>query len=82
MTLQADQLPIYKWWIDAAYEVHNDMRSHTGGVLSIGKGAIGIYSRNQKINTKSSTEAEVVGVDDISPHIFGLIVFGMTKDII
>ena len=41
------------------------MKSHTGGVLTLGKGAV--YSRitKQKINTKSSTEGEIVGVDDI-----------------
>jgi hypothetical protein len=40
------------------------MRSHTGAVLSMGQGALMSMSLKQKINTKSSTEAELVGVDD------------------
>ena len=31
-----------------------------------GKGAVQSISRKQKLNTKSSTEAELVGVDDMS----------------
>ena len=40
------------------------MRSHTGAVLTMGQGALLSMSLKQKINTKSSTEAELVGVDD------------------
>ena len=51
--------------IDITDAVHEDIKSCTGGVLTLGKGAV--YSRitKQKINTKSSTEGEIVGVDDI-----------------
>merc|ERR1712078_675722 len=41
-----------------------DYRSHTGATLTLGKGALISSSMKQKINTKSSTEAELVGVDD------------------
>jgi hypothetical protein len=40
------------------------MQSNTGAVLSLGQGALMSMSSKQKINTKSSTEAELVGVDD------------------
>ena len=40
------------------------MRSHTGAVLSLGQGGVLTISSKQNINTKSSTEAEIVGVDD------------------
>ena len=52
------------WSVDASFAVHKDMRSHTGAVLSLGQGALVSMSLKQKINTKSSTEAELVGVDD------------------
>jgi hypothetical protein len=52
------------WSVDASFVVHKDMRSHTGAVLSLGQGALMSMSLKQKINTKSSTEAELVGVDD------------------
>jgi hypothetical protein len=45
------------------------MRSHTGGVLSMGRGAIYGTSTRQKLTTKSSTEAELVGVSDILPQV-------------
>ena len=40
------------------------MRSHTGTVLTLGQGALLSFSSKQKINTKSSTEAEIVAVND------------------
>jgi hypothetical protein len=49
------------WSVDASFAVHEDMRSHTGAVLSLGQGALSSMSLKQKINTKSSTEAELVG---------------------
>ena len=45
------------------------MKSHTGGTLSLGKGTIYSTSKKQKLNTKSSTESELVGIDDIMPQI-------------
>jgi hypothetical protein len=44
------------------------MKSHTGGVMSLGTGAAYSTSKKQKLNTKSSTEAELVGVDDVLPQ--------------
>jgi hypothetical protein len=52
------------WSVDASFAIHKDMRSHTSAVLSLGQGALMPMSIKQKINTKSSTEAELVGVDD------------------
>ena len=56
------------WYPDAAFAVHKDFKSHTGGVLTLGKGAVTTISAKQKLNTKSSTEAEVVAVDDVLPQ--------------
>ena len=39
LTLEADNLQVIKWWIDGAFTTHPDMQSHTGGMLSLGKGA-------------------------------------------
>ena len=49
-------------WIDAAYAVHHNMRSHTGGIISLGWGSLHAESSKQKLNTKSSTKGEVVGM--------------------
>ena len=69
LTLEASKVNIIKWWIDASFAVHPDMRSHTGAIMSMGKGAIYASSTRQKINTRSSTEAELVGVNDTMPQI-------------
>ena len=44
------------------------MKSHTGAVTSFGRGWLIQKSSKQKLNTKSSTEAELVGVSDYLPH--------------
>jgi len=44
--------------------VHKDCKSHTGTVISLGSGPVLVKSVKQKINTKSSTEAELVGLSD------------------
>ena len=69
LLLTADDLRIMKWYVDASFAVHPDFKSHTGAVSTMGDGAIQSISRKQKINTKSSTEAELVAVDDISTMI-------------
>ena len=49
-----------KWYVDAAFVVHKDMRIHTGGLMKMVK--VGAYSQSikNKLNTKSSTEAELI----------------------
>jgi hypothetical protein len=47
-----------------AFAVHPDFKSHTGGCLKFGSGTPICLSRKQKLNTRSSTESELVGVDD------------------
>ena len=64
LTLEADDRGIIRWWVDASYAVHPNMRSHTGATMSLGKGHPYSMSSKQKINTRSSTEAELVGVND------------------
>jgi hypothetical protein len=69
LTLSADNLNVIKWYVDASFAVHPDFKSHTGAVMTYGQGAIQSISRKQKLNTRSSTESELVGVDDASTPI-------------
>ncbi len=64
LILSADSLALSQWRVDAAYAIHKDWRGHTGVGMSFGQGMALSYSWKQKINTKSSTEAKLVGVDD------------------
>jgi hypothetical protein len=75
LTLSAASLHNVRWWVDASYAVHPDMKSHTGGALSLGTGVIYGTSKGQKLNVKSSTEAEIVGTDDVMPQILWTLYF-------
>ena len=48
-------------YIDASYGVHTDSKSHTGCIITLGKGAIYSKSATQKLNALSSTEAVTEG---------------------
>jgi Reverse transcriptase (RNA-dependent DNA polymerase) len=69
LKLTADNINIVKWYVDASFAVHPDFKSHTGACMTLGKGAVQCISRKQKLNTRSSTEAELVGADDASTMI-------------
>ena len=69
MLLGWDESGCLTWSVDAAFAVHNDMKLHTGTTVTMGKGGVASWSMKQKITTRSSTEAELVGVDDASCFI-------------
>jgi hypothetical protein len=69
LTLEADDTHVVKCWVDASFAVHPDMKSHTRATMLLGKGSAYSRSTRQKLNTKSSTEAELVGVDDVMPQV-------------
>jgi hypothetical protein len=60
---------ILKWWVDASFVVHPNMRGHLGGELSLGRGFPIVSSTNQKLSTRSSTETYIVGAGDFMPTI-------------
>ena len=45
------------------------MKSHTGSYMSLGVGAAYASSSKQKLNMRSSTEAELVAADDSMPQV-------------
>ena len=61
-------------FIDAAYGVHTSSgKSHTGCAIVLGDaGALSCKSTKQKIVTKSSTEAELVGLSDTATQAIHL----------
>ena len=52
--------------MDASYAFHVGCRVPTGAIMTFGSGAVTGFSQKQKLNAKSSTEAELIGVDDAS----------------
>ncbi len=69
LILGADNEGMLMWYVDALFAVHLNMCRHTGGGMAIGRGFPISVSTKQKLNTKSSTESEFVGVDDMMPII-------------
>jgi len=51
LTLTIEPSADPKWWSDSSYVVHSDMRSHTGVVMNMGKGAMYSTSTKRKLNT-------------------------------
>ena len=52
-------------YADASYGVHMDGKSHTGNVITLGRGPIFCKNSKQKSMTKSSCEAEILALSDI-----------------
>jgi len=54
-------------YADASYAVHTNGRSHSGGIIMCGTNGGVIYARSnkQKLVSLSSTEAEIIAVNDI-----------------
>ena len=63
LVIGVDNSRTLTWNIDASFVVHPDCKSHTGACLTLGYGSVLSISVKQKINTKSPTKAELVGVD-------------------
>ena len=51
------------------------MKSHTGACTSFGRGVVLPRSSKQKLNTKSSTEAELIGMSDSVPYSLWTVYF-------
>ena len=72
ISLHADKPVQVKAFIDASYGVHEDARSHSGLILTLGNGPVLAKSRKQTSVSKSSTEAELIAFSDLSTEaIFG-----------
>eukprot|EP00957_Ditylum_brightwellii_P045575 3455868-Ditylum_brightwellii.AAC.1 len=75
LSLSNDNLNVTKWWIDGAFGVHHDMQGHTGITMSLGKGLLASWSMKQCLNTTSSMEMELVGVNDAMSHVLWITYF-------
>jgi hypothetical protein len=69
------------WWVDASFATRHEFKSQTGATLSLGIGSIYSMSKKQKLNTTSSTEAEIVGVHDAMSQIIWFRHFIMAQEV-
>jgi hypothetical protein len=60
---------VVKWYVDASFAVHPDFKSHTSAVMMLGKGAMQSIARKQRMKVRSSTEGELVAVDNAATLI-------------
>jgi hypothetical protein len=67
LTLSAGDLRVVK--VDASFAVNPDFKSHTSAMMTLGKGAMQSIARKQNMNVRSSTEGELVAVDNAATMI-------------
>ena len=67
LTLEMDCMTTISWYVYASYGAHMDLKGHIRIMTTLGKGATMSFLHGQKLNVKSSTECELVGVDDAIP---------------
>jgi hypothetical protein len=75
LRLEIHQLKKPMWDVDAAHAVHDDCRGQTGAGMTFGRGAVMLLCRKHKYNTRSSTESEIVGMDDAMPSVLWSLYF-------
>jgi hypothetical protein len=66
LQLSMDNTSRVKWYLDASLALHKDMKSQTGSIMTLGQGTIQAISSKQKVNKRSSTEAELISFDDFA----------------
>ena len=69
LTLIIDDTRVIKWYLGASFSVHTDFKNHSGGIMVWGIGANKSGLMKQKLITRSSMEAEVVGIDDMASNL-------------
>ena len=65
-----DDMRVIKWYVDASFSFHPDSKIHTGSIMMWGTVATQSGSMKKNLNTRSSTDAGVVGVDDMASKSF------------
>ena len=71
--LGADDSKDLMWYVDCAFGVHANYRSHTGGGLTMGKGFAVSVSRAHKLNTRRSTERRLYHLMTVYLLSYGLV---------
>jgi hypothetical protein len=79
LILGADTEGMLVWYVDALFAMHPNMRRHTGGGMTMRRGFPISVSTKQKLNTKSSTESELVGIVDVMPIILSTCYFLLSQ---
>jgi hypothetical protein len=68
MLLRVQTTQNIRAYVDAAFALHSDSKSHTGVMVYVGETLVYVSSKKQKCMSKSLTEAELIGF----PKYFGV----------
>ena len=69
LTLEEDNLNMMRWFVDGSHIVRPDCRGCTGAGLTLVKGSAFSKNTKEKINSKSSTETELIASDDVLSQV-------------
>lgn len=64
LRMKVDDLRMMGFYVNKAHMIHWDCKGQAGATMNMGASAILTYSWKQKMNTKSSTEKELVSIND------------------
>jgi len=59
LILSADGLNIIRWFVDTAFAVHPDFKSHTAGAMTLGRGCILNRSRNTETQHSQQHRSQI-----------------------
>jgi hypothetical protein len=79
LRISVSDLSILKWYVDRSHNVHWDCKGHAGAMFTPGEGAVSSFFRKLKLNTRSSTETELVGMDMYMPKMLWSLYFMDSK---
>ncbi len=69
LTLTVKNLGLLKWYVGGSHNVHWDCKGHGRAIFTMGKGSALCYSRMIKLNTRRSTETELLAADMYMPEM-------------
>ena len=64
LVILEENIHAIKGYVDAYFGVNTYLKSHTGGLITLGGGSIQSISHKKNMHNQSSTEAEVIGSYD------------------
>ena len=70
-----ESMGVIKWFFDGCHNTHWDCKGNGGAMMIMECRAISSYSRRIKVNTRSSTETELVSVDAYMPEVLWSLYF-------
>jgi hypothetical protein len=79
LILGTDNEGMLMWYVNALFAVHPNMCGHTGGGMTMRQGFPISVSAKQNLNTKSLTESELIGVDDMMPIMLWICYFLLSQ---